>query len=189
MVPEDSRKNPNGERDHTEPYRGWDHGPFKEKKFQWCPQGAAGLKTSWKEKERSLLQTSVPPPASVPLPSAPCRVLFSGNQQVRSQVVFSFFTLSHKESFITCGLKLAANCKEMAQRLQLFLCPGSWDARQWLCQRGLFPADCQRKEAKRKEKREETGQGWDHALYLHFALICSVSSEALPTWQNCSKLL
>lgn len=187
MVPENSRKNPNGERDHTEVET---MDLFKKiKKFQWCPQGAAGLKTSWKEKERSLLQTSVPPPASVPLPSAPCRVLFSGNQQVRSQVVFSFFTLSHKESFITCGLKLAANCKEMAQRLQLFLCPGSWDARQWLCQRGLFPADCQRKEAKRKEKREETGQGGDHALYLYFALICSVSKEALPTWQNCSKLL
>lgn len=134
----------------------------------------AGLKTSWKEKERSLLQTSVPPPYSVLLPSAPCRVVFSGNQQVRSQVVFSFFTPTHKESFITCGLKLAANCKEMVQRLQLFPCPGSWDARQSLCQRGLFPADWQRKEARRKEKREGLGQGWDHALHLFFSLICSV---------------
>lgn len=133
-----------------------------------------GLKTSWKEKEGSLLQTSVPPPASVPLPSAPRRVVFSGNQQVRSQVVFSFFTLSNKESFITCGLKLAANCKEMAQRLQLFLCSGSWDARQWLCQRGLFSVDCQRKEARREAERKEIAQGWDHALRLFFPLICSV---------------
>lgn len=157
---------------------------------QWCPQGPAGLKTSWKEKEGSLLQTSVSPPASVPLPSAPCRVVFSGNQQIRSQVVFSFLTLSHKESFITCGLKLAANCKEMAQRLQFSLCTGSRDARQWLCQRGLFSADCQRKEARRKREREEVAQAWwDHALHLFFPLICSVSIQALPPLAELLRLL
>lgn len=88
--------------------------------------------------------------------------------------LFFFSTLSHKESFITCGLKLAANCKEMAQRLQLFLCPGSWDARQWRCQPGLFSAHCQGNEARRKEGRKEIVQGWGCALHLFSLLICTI---------------
>lgn len=75
----------------------------------------------------------------------------------------------------------------MAQRLQPFLCPGSWDARQWLCQRGLFSADCQRKEARRKEERKEIAQGWDHALHLFFPLICSVC--VYPGSPHLAKLL
>lgn len=75
----------------------------------------------------------------------------------------------------------------MAQKLQPFLCPGSWDARQWLCQRGLFSADCQRKEARRKEERKEIAQGWDHALHLFFPLICSVCVH--PGSPHLAKLL
>lgn len=159
----------------------------KPNRIQRCPQGLAGLKNVL-EGEGGIFVANFRPSSCFcslltlcPLQSC---VFW---ESARSQVVFSFFTLSHKESFITCGLKLAANCKEMSQRLQLFLCPGSWDACQGLCQRGLFSDDCQRKEARSKEERKEIAQGWGHALHLFFLLICSFCTH--PGFPQLAKLL
>lgn len=84
----------------------------------------------------------------------------------------------------------------MAQSLQLFPYPGSWDAGQCPCQGAQFPPDCQKKKKKRGQletRKRKIAPGWDQTLGLFFSLISSVFAHQLSwlarTTQHCSPVL
>lgn len=84
----------------------------------------------------------------------------------------------------------------MAQSLQLFPYPGSWDAGQCPCQGAQFPPDCQKKKKKRgqlERRKRKIAPGWDQTLGLFFSLISSVFAHQLSwlarTTQHCSPVL
>lgn len=84
----------------------------------------------------------------------------------------------------------------MAQSLQLFPYPESWDTGQCPCQGAQFPPDCQKKKKKRgqlERRKRKIALGWDQTLGLFCSLICSVCAHQLSwlvrTAQSCCRVL